>query len=257
MSSEFARPSQSICRCLDTVTALYAQASKEAEEYFEADFSATVADELIADLKEQLEYAHLATLSLSPFRDFVALYDAPPDPIGPITAPCYHELGFTIAHRVFCDVSRRAPRWSDAEAWEVRRRYLREAAPKFDCDWLKSMIQDESVRAERRRASQATEVPAPQITLAPENRNPSVRLTVDTDPAQAILDGKPYSIRADAVDFLAALIEALTEGEDDWVSGSQMDLRADRVKASLPEPIQKLIESAPGKGYRISRQILA
>lgn len=53
----------------------------------------------------------------------------------------------------------------------------------------------------------------------------------------------------------AVFVQSLANARGDWVAGSKLEMRADRVKSSLPEPIRDLIESVPGKGYRLSRTL--
>jgi hypothetical protein len=67
------------------------------------------------------------------------------------------------------------------------------------------------------------------------------------------LGGKPYSVSADA----ALMVKTLLDADGDWVAGDTLNMRADRVKKSLPNAVQKLIESVPGKGNRIPRTALA
>jgi hypothetical protein len=74
------------------------------------------------------------------------------------------------------------------------------------------------------------------------------RFTVTLQPPQATLDGTAYSITPDAATFLDVLVRA--KGE--WVSGSTLpDMRADRVRKHLPQPIQVLIEARTGVGFRL------
>jgi len=55
-----------------------------------------------------------------------------------------------------------------------------------------------------------------------ETDPPEPRLIIDSNPPQATLDGKAYSISADAVDFLNVLIGAMRDNDrDDWVAGCQ------------------------------------
>jgi len=79
------------------------------------------------------------------------------------------------------------------------------------------------------------------------------RLTVDRIANQAVLDGQPYSLTADG----ALLLDSLLKADGDWVAGKSLDMRAERVKKSLPKPFRDLIESSPGKGHRIPRNVLA
>ena len=119
--------------------------------------------------------------------------------------------------------------------------------------------------ARLRRWASTPESPAEPVASTPQPATPrdpanktATRLVIDSNPPQATLDGKAYSISADAVDFLSVLIGAAADDDrDDWVAGRTLDMRADRVKKNLPDPLRNLVESSSGKGYRISRQILA
>jgi len=82
-------------------------------------------------------------------------------------------------------------------------------------------------------------------------RNPD-RLTIDITTNQAVLDGHPYSLTADG----ALLLDSFLRDPGEWVAGKTLDMRAERVKKSLPKPIRDLIEASPGKGHRIPRNVL-
>jgi hypothetical protein len=69
-------------------------------------------------------------------------------------------------------------------------------------------------------------------------------LVVGLTPPQIKFGNTVYSVTPDAALFVQALVNA----KGDWIAGSKLDMRADRVKAALPQPIRELIESAPGKG---------
>lgn len=91
-----------------------------------------------------------------------------------------------------------------------------------------------------------------------ERNNPNdestARLTVSTDPKapSAILDGKPFSLRPDGAELLAALVNASGE----WVSASKTVATPSRVLASFPKDIRDLVETKSGAGYRIPRDRL-
>jgi hypothetical protein len=81
----------------------------------------------------------------------------------------------------------------------------------------------------------------------------SKRISVSLQPPQINFQGMTYQVEPDG----ALLIDSLVKAEGEWISGSNLSMRADRVKKKLPEPIANLIESERGKGHRIPRNRLA
>lgn len=72
------------------------------------------------------------------------------------------------------------------------------------------------------------------------------RMTVTLDPPQVTLNGVTHVLTPTAATFLNALIKA-----DDWVSASEIVPQPSRVRDRMPRPVRILIESSPGKGFRI------
>lgn len=78
----------------------------------------------------------------------------------------------------------------------------------------------------------------------------AMAIVVSLNPPQIKLFDTVYAVTPDGASFVQSLINA----KGDWLAGSTLEMRADRVKASLPEPIRSRIESSPGKGYRLHRE---
>jgi hypothetical protein len=74
---------------------------------------------------------------------------------------------------------------------------------------------------------------------------------VTLHPPEIKFGGTSYRVSPDGATFVQFLLNA----KGDWRPGSKMGMRADRVRLSLPEPISKLIEGIPGKGYRLNREL--
>lgn len=163
-----------------------------------------------------------------------------------------HQTGHwtLLTQRTFCETGECGPpeahRLSDADA----------------ADWLlrhgHELPEDVAHLAENSLFRPGAPNPSPAVPEslddpAKRRSNGQRRLTVAIDPPQAVLDGTPYALTQDGATFVQALLNA----EGDWVAGCKLDMRADRVKKALPKPIRELIESSPGKGYRIPRKVLA
>ncbi|MBU4270802.1 MAG: hypothetical protein KKE86_04225 [Planctomycetes bacterium] len=77
------------------------------------------------------------------------------------------------------------------------------------------------------------------------NDTPIVSLT----PPQITIDGTAYAVTEEAAKLLNDLVTA-----NDWVSGHSIVNQPSRVVAKMPDPVKKLVESAPGKGFRLRRK---
>ena len=75
-------------------------------------------------------------------------------------------------------------------------------------------------------------------------------LMVDTKLLQARYSGVPYNL----TDAQATGLKAVVDARGDWVSWSGLGItKPSDAKESLPEELKALIESSPGKGYRLKR----
>lgn len=95
-------------------------------------------------------------------------------------------------------------------------------------------------------------VPAPlsfeQLEHVVEIRLPS--LTVDDRLLQVRYACEVHNVTWEQARLLKALIDA----NGDWVSASSLGItKASEVKNQLPNALRDLIESSPGKGYRLKR----
>ena len=88
------------------------------------------------------------------------------------------------------------------------------------------------------------------IARDPQAPAATPRLTVVLQPPQAVLDGTAFALKPDG----AVLIDALLKANGDWIAGRKLDMRADRVRNNLPQELRDLVESSPGKGFRIPRR---
>ncbi len=73
---------------------------------------------------------------------------------------------------------------------------------------------------------------------------------VSFDPPQVVIHGTAYALKRLAATFFNALVTA----SGDWINGQEVVPQASRVVASMPDQVRKLVESAPGKGYRLRRE---
>ncbi len=78
-------------------------------------------------------------------------------------------------------------------------------------------------------------------------------IAVCLHPPQVTIRGVTHQVTPNG----ALLVQALVKAKGDWVSGSSMEMRADRVRASLPDTVRELIESVPGKGCRLHRTLFS
>jgi hypothetical protein len=86
------------------------------------------------------------------------------------------------------------------------------------------------------------------------------RLQVDTRLGTATLDGTPYRVTLPQAAFLDALVKARGR----WQSGpylarhvAELDgARCDRLRDALVQPLQNIIESGKGKGYKLADDLL-
>ena len=89
------------------------------------------------------------------------------------------------------------------------------------------------------------------VDAARTGSNPK-KIIVSLQPPEITYENKVYQVEPDGAIFINALVEK--DGE--WVAGETLEMRADRVKRKLPSEIEKLVESARGKGHRIRRSTL-
>jgi hypothetical protein len=73
------------------------------------------------------------------------------------------------------------------------------------------------------------------------------RLVISLEPPQATIDGTPYALKVSAAKLLKALHDAA-----DWVNGKSVINQPSRVVATMPEKVRRIIESSPGKGFRVN-----
>ena len=76
-------------------------------------------------------------------------------------------------------------------------------------------------------------------------RKPS--LEIDTKHLRVQIDGAWHELTQKATDMLAVLFQA----NGDWVGDKVIGGRPDKIRALMPEPVKKLIETHRSKGYRI------
>lgn len=78
-------------------------------------------------------------------------------------------------------------------------------------------------------------------------KQPEVPLSVSLNPPQATLsNGSTHTLTPEA----AALLDALAQAGD-WIAAGKVVKQPSRVRDNMPQPARVLIESAPGKGFRI------
>lgn len=77
------------------------------------------------------------------------------------------------------------------------------------------------------------------------------RLVVDLEMPQVRYEGTAYHLTR----LGALLLHALVEAKGEWVAISRLPeiSKPSAVKSGLPEPIQTLIETSRGKGYRLNQ----
>jgi hypothetical protein len=71
-------------------------------------------------------------------------------------------------------------------------------------------------------------------------------IVVSISPPQVTIGKFAYALTDLAATFMDALVKA-----GDWVSGQSITDQPSRVKSQMPKEVQKVIEAAPGKGFRI------
>lgn len=111
---------------------------------------------------------------------------------------------------------------------------------------------------EAQRLGKATDPPSPE---QPSSKPKQVRLTVNTDDSEVILDNVRYTVEPTDLAFVAALIRA----DGRWQSSMELaekdvelqGVRISRVLKRLKKKLQEVIESKPGKGYRLKVAQLA
>lgn len=86
-----------------------------------------------------------------------------------------------------------------------------------------------------------------------QEQSPRPRLAVRIHPPAIIWDGCPIETKPDT----ATLLKGLLDNLDDWIKGTAYCDRPSRAKSYLPSAILQAIESAPGKGQRLTRKALA
>jgi hypothetical protein len=69
-------------------------------------------------------------------------------------------------------------------------------------------------------------------------------------PPQVTIDGTPYALTKEG----AKLLDALVAANGDWVNGHSVVNQPSRVRDAMPDEVRKVVESAPGKGFRIRSQ---
>lgn len=72
-------------------------------------------------------------------------------------------------------------------------------------------------------------------------------LAVDVSSCTVLHEGTTHAVSPDA----ATLLHAICDAKGEWVVASKYTSTPSRVVKLLPEPLRYLIESAPGKGYRL------
>ena len=70
------------------------------------------------------------------------------------------------------------------------------------------------------------------------------------DPPQVTIDDTAYAVKKPA----AVLLNALVKANGDWINGKKVVQQPTRVVAGMPKQVRKLVESSPGKGYRLRRE---
>ena len=73
------------------------------------------------------------------------------------------------------------------------------------------------------------------------------RPIVSLDPPQITIGDAPYALNETAATLLKKLVDS-----GDWVNGGSIVNQPSRVVARMPKEVRRIVESSPGKGFRIN-----